>query len=94
MATPVSWMVVERGWRVVGTDGAELGKVDDITGDPEADIFDGIVVSRGLLKSRRYIPSEHVGEITDDELVRVQLDRAAFEALGEKPPPGAPARVP
>jgi uncharacterized protein YrrD len=89
MATPVSWMVVERGWRVVGTDGSDLGKVDDITGDPEADIFDGIVVSRGLLKSRRYIPSEHVGEITDDKLVRVQLDRAAFEALGEKPPPGA-----
>jgi uncharacterized protein YrrD len=94
MANPVSWMVVERGWRVLGADSAELGKVDEITGDPEADIFDGVVVSRGLLKSRRYIPSEHVGEITDDEVVRVELDRSAFEALDEKPPPGAPANVP
>ena len=44
MADPVAWKVVERGWAVVASDGNEVGKVDQVLGDPEADIFDGLAV--------------------------------------------------
>ena len=30
---PVSWLVIESGWDVVGSDGGEIGKVDEIVGD-------------------------------------------------------------
>jgi hypothetical protein len=68
MADPVSWFVIERGWKVVGSDGAELGRVDDIAGDTGKDIFSGIVVSEGLLKSRRFIPAERVTRIVEGEV--------------------------
>jgi uncharacterized protein YrrD len=69
MADPVSWWIVERGWKVVAEDGEELGRVDEVTGDREADIFDGIEVSHGLLGGREYIPSERVVEIREGAVV-------------------------
>jgi uncharacterized protein YrrD len=66
---PVSWKVVERGWKVRDESGKELGTVDEITGDPEADIFDGLEISHGLLASREYVPSERVVEIREGEIV-------------------------
>jgi uncharacterized protein YrrD len=69
MADPVSWKVVERGWKVVDDRGEELGHVDDVRGDPEADIFDGIDISHGLLGGTEYVPSERVAEIRDGAVV-------------------------
>jgi uncharacterized protein YrrD len=66
---PVSWKVVERGWKVVDESGEELGRVHEITGDPEADIFDGVEVARGLLERKEYVPSERVLEIRQGEVV-------------------------
>ena len=66
---PVSWKVVERGWKVVDERGEELGRVHEITGDPEADIFDGVEVSRGLLERTEYVPSERVVAIRQGEVV-------------------------
>jgi hypothetical protein len=88
MADPVSWKVVERGWDVVAADGEQVGRVDDIAGDTEIDIFNGVVVSRGTLKGRRYVPSEQVGEIVEGT-VHLTIDSAAFDSLGdyEEPPP-------
>ena len=68
---PVSWKVVEPGWRVVGPSGRELGKVDEVLGDPEADIFNGLHVGTGLLAEPTYVAAERVSEIREDE---VQLD--------------------
>jgi uncharacterized protein YrrD len=65
MADPVSWKVVERGWKVLNENGEQLGHVDEVTGDPEADIFDGIQVSHGLLGGTEYVPSERVAEIRE-----------------------------
>jgi sporulation protein YlmC with PRC-barrel domain len=69
MADPVSWKVVERGWKVVDDRGEEVGHVDDVRGDPEADIFDGIDISHGLLGGTEYVPSERVAEIRDGAVV-------------------------
>ena len=66
---PVSWKVVERGWRVLDESGEELGRVDEITGDPEADIFDGVQISHGLLEKTEYVPSERVVDIREGEVV-------------------------
>ena len=65
MADPVSWMVVERGWKVVDEQGEEVGHVDDVRGDTEADIFDGIDISHGVLSETEYVPSEQVAEIRE-----------------------------
>jgi uncharacterized protein YrrD len=66
---PVSWKVVERGWKVVDESGQELGRVQEITGDAEADIFDGVEVARGLLERTQYVPSERVVAIRQGEVV-------------------------
>lgn len=82
MADPVSWLMIEPGWRVVDAGGAEIGKVEAVTGDSNADIFDGLAVAAGMLARPKYVPAEQVGTITDGT-VQLQLDRAAFDALGE-----------
>ena len=82
---PVSWLVVEKGWDVVGSDGEELGKVHEVVGDTSNDIFSGLAVSPGtlgLLRKPRFVPSENVREITEGS-VEVDLDSAAFERLAE-----------
>ena len=66
---PVSWMVVERGWRVLDESGDELGHVDEVTGDLDADIFDGVQISHGLLEKTEYVPSERVVAIREGEVV-------------------------
>ena len=81
-ADPVSWLVVEPGWRMVGSDGEELGRVDQLVGDTANDIFSGLSVSTGLLRKPRFVPAERVAEIVEGE-VRVDLDAAAFERLDE-----------
>jgi uncharacterized protein (UPF0248 family) len=66
---PVSWKVVEQGWRVLDEQGEEIGHVNEITGDPEADIFDGVEISHGVLSETEYVPSERVVEIREGEVV-------------------------
>jgi uncharacterized protein YrrD len=90
VAEPVSWFVIERGWRVVGRDGEEVGRVDEVVGDTESDIFNGLSVSKGLLQRRRYVPAERVSEIQEGRVL-LDLDKAGFDSLGEheEPPPSA-----
>lgn len=66
---PSSWMVVERGWRVVGPGGDEVGTVDEVLGDEEADIFNGLRVLPGVLAKPTYVPAERVAEIREGEVV-------------------------
>ncbi len=84
-ADPVSWLVVERGWDVVGSDGKELGKVHEVVGDIDQDIFSGVAVSPGalgILRKPRLVPSERVRAITEG---RIELDLGSdeFELLEE-----------
>jgi hypothetical protein len=87
-ADPVSWLVVEPGWSVVVADGKEVGKVDEVVGDTEQDIFSGIAVSQGLLRKRRWVPAEVVREIVEGE-VRLGVDSAGFDQLDRYEPPRA-----
>jgi hypothetical protein len=80
MADPASWLVVEKGWKVLAADGTEVGSVDETLGDEHHDIFDGLAVSTGLLSKTVYVPSEHVGEIRQGE-VRLELTPEQIAAL-------------
>lgn len=71
MSDPVSWLMIERGWPVLGAAGEELGKVHEVLGDKESDIFDGLSVSTSLLAKPHYVAAERVGEI---EQGRVHTD--------------------
>ena len=85
MADPVAWLVVEAGWEVVSSDGEKVGAIDEVLGDQNADIFDGLAVAPGVLKKAKYVPSERVGEIVEGR-VTLALSRAEFDALGEYEP--------
>ena len=90
MSDPVSWLLVEPGWKVVASDGSEVGKVDEVVGDTGQDIFSGLSVSQGLLRKRRYVPAELVREIVEGE-IRLDVDAARVDRLDtyEAPPPSA-----
>jgi hypothetical protein len=82
MSDPVAWLLVERGWEVVSSDGQKVGTVDEVLGDENADIFDGLAVAPGLIKKPKYVPAERVGEIVDGR-VALELTKAEFDALAE-----------
>ncbi len=86
-ADPSSWKVVERGWSVVANDGSKVGHIEETVGDSTADIFNGLVISVGLLKRMRYVAAERVGPITEGQ---VELTLSAQEAEGLEEWTGTP----
>ena len=82
MAEPVSWFLIEKHWRVVGSDGEEIGTVEEVVGDSNADIFSGLTVGTGLLHKPRLVPAELVSEIVEGE-VRLSIAKDEFERLEE-----------
>jgi len=89
---PVSWLVIESGWEVVGSDGGEVGKVDEIVGDDTEDIFNGLAIVSGLFDKARYVPSEIVGEIVEGR-VQLKILAAAAETLAEFEEPPASIQI-
>ena len=75
MTRPVSWFLIERGWPVHAKDGTQVGRVEEVVGAPQEDIFNGLVVATGFFATR-YVPSERVGGISEG---RVDLDLTAAE---------------
>ncbi len=65
MADPVSWLLIEPGWRVEDSTGEEVGRVLEVGGDSNADIFDGLAIAFSALGAQHYVPSEQVGTITE-----------------------------
>ena len=86
MTEPVSWLLIEPGWKVVDADGEDIGRVEEVVGDTSSDIFNGLAVSTGLLAKPRYVPAEQVGEITEGE-VQLKLPAEHVERLEEHEPP-------
>lgn len=72
----VSWKAIERDAVVVAADGTNAARVAEVTGDPDADIFNGLVLSLGALSGNRYLPAERVRRIWPD---RVEVDASADE---------------
>ncbi len=89
---PVSWLLIRPGWKVMTSDGAELGEVDEVAGDDERDVFDGLAVATSALGKPRYVPSEDVGEITQG-VVHLSVTHAEAERYGEYLEPATTAEI-
>ncbi|HEU6445230.1 MAG TPA: PRC-barrel domain-containing protein [Gaiellaceae bacterium] len=93
---PVSWFMIEPGWKVVAADGSNAGRVEEVVGDPGSDIFSGIAVSSGLLtglaSKARFVPSERVRSITEGR-VELDLPPDAIDLLEEHAPAPPPEEV-
>jgi hypothetical protein len=92
MADPVSWFVIEPGWRVVDVSGEEVGHVDEIVGDSSDDIFNGLAVATSALGRPRYVPAEQVGSIVEGT-VQLSLTKDQVEHLGEYEEPPTSAEI-
>ena len=86
-ADPVSWFLIEPGWKVVDAKGADVGRVEEVVGDSGADIFNGLSITTGLLTGARYVPAESVQGITEGR-IQLQLNRDQIKKLDkhEQPP--------
>ena len=71
-APQVAWIAIDEGAVVVAADGSEVGKVKEVAGDQEHDIFDGLAVSHSRFGADRYVASERVKAIWPD---RIETDR-------------------
>jgi hypothetical protein len=83
MADPVSWLMIRPGWKVYASDGTEVGAVDEVAGDDNADIFDGLAIARSTFAKPTYVPAESVGTIYDDGRIELTLTTEQVGALGE-----------
>jgi hypothetical protein len=84
--------MIRAGWKVYASDGAEVGQVDEVAGDDNADIFDGLAIARSTLAKPTYVPAESVGTITDGR-VDLTLTTEQVDALGEYLEPATSAQI-
>ena len=94
---PVSWLQIEQGWSVVGSDGVSIGVVEQIEGDKQDDIFDGLAVQRTPSGPIVYVPGEQVGLIFPGKVTLkvASAETGALESFQAPPPetkwlPGKP----
>jgi hypothetical protein len=92
VADPVSWLVIQPGWKVLASDGSEVGAVDEVAGDSSIDIFDGLAIATSAFGKPRYVPAEQVGEITEGT-VRLKLTSQQVEQLEEYLEPATSAEI-
>jgi hypothetical protein len=82
----VSWKAIEQDATVVTSDGDESARVAEIVGDPDADIFNGLVVDLGALDKNRHLPAERVQAIWPKRVeVDATLDQLKALAPYEEP---------
>lgn len=92
MPDPVAWIMIEPGWKVIASDGSEIGRIHEVAGDENVDIFDGLVVTNSILGANKYVPSEDVGAIYDGE-VHLELTKEQVERLGEYEEPSVSEQI-
>ena len=78
----VSWKAIEANAEVFTSDGVEIGKVSQVVGDPTADVFTGLAVSKHLLGKPSFVPSERVTGIWPQR-VEIDLTQDEFDRLEE-----------
>ncbi|HEY4236923.1 MAG TPA: DUF2171 domain-containing protein [Gaiellaceae bacterium] len=92
MGDPVSWLMIRPGWKVYASDGTEVGQVDEVTGDENVDIFDGLAVAASALAKPKYVPAESVATITEGR-VDLSLSSADFAETSEFLEPATSAEI-
>lgn len=79
----LAWTDVQEGWRVLASDGSDVGKVKQCVGDRESDIFDGFEVDVQTIGPDRFVSFEHVVGIAEGH-IRLDLKPDRVHALPEQ----------
>ena len=78
---PASYLKLAAGVPLYSRDGQRLGEVEHVLGDPDADIFDGIVFDASPLPGgHRFVDASDVDEIYERGVV-LKLDAGSAERL-------------
>jgi uncharacterized protein YrrD len=81
LGDPVSYLVLPAGTDVISSDGRKVGTVEHVLADPDADVFDGVIVDmRPGPRGHRFADAEQVASIHERGVV-LSLDAAAAERL-------------
>ena len=92
MSDPVSWLMIRPGWKVYASDGAEVGQVDEVAGDDNQDIFNGLAVATSALGRPKYVPAERVTTITEGR-IDLSLTSDEVESADEFLEPATTAEI-
>jgi hypothetical protein len=83
LGPPSSYLALEAGTPVLSSDGSELGAVEHVLADEDADVFDGVVLDTSVLPGgHRFVDASQIAEIRERGVV-LALDAAAAERLPE-----------
>lgn len=91
LGPPSSYLILEKGVPVYSRDGRQVGKAEHVLADPDADMFDGIVLDTSVLPGgHRFCDADQVEEIYERGVV---LSITAAEAEGLPEPSANPGRI-
>jgi uncharacterized protein YrrD len=79
LGNPISYLALQEGTPVFGSDGDEVGQVAHVLADDESDVFDGIVIAHGL-GHHAFADADQVGAI-HERGVTLTMSGAEAEAL-------------
>jgi hypothetical protein len=85
---PISYLVLEPGVPVQTADGVRLGEIKRVLAEPEADVFDGLVLDTE--EGDRFVDAPNVAEIYERLVV---LGLSAEDARGLPVPTANPAAL-
>jgi uncharacterized protein YrrD len=81
LGAPSSYLALGEGAGVYSCDGERVGAVEHVLADPQADIFDGLVLDTSVLPGgQRFVDADQVEEIFERGVL-LKVDRAGADAL-------------
>jgi uncharacterized protein YrrD len=61
---PISYLTLNEGVPVFASDGREVGKLAHVLAEPDVDVFDGLVISRGgVPPDHRFVDAGQIAEL-------------------------------
>jgi uncharacterized protein YrrD len=82
LGNPVSYLVLAHGTAVIAQDGQQIGTVEHVLADEEADVFDGVIVH--VHGGHRFADAEQIAEIHERGVV-LNVDAAALPEPSANP---------
>jgi uncharacterized protein YrrD len=83
LGNPASYLVLAGGTPVLSSDGREVGRVEHVLADPDADVFDGVIVDmRAGPGGHRFADATQVASIYERGVV-LAMTAGAAERLPE-----------
>ena len=81
LGQPISYLALEKGTPAYSSDGRRVGNVEHVLAEPDADLFDGIVLDTSVLPGgHRFVDAPQVDRIHEGGVV-LNVDAAAAESL-------------